>query len=121
VCAYSARDSSAGALVRNLTPAYFALVMATGIVSIAALGFDLPLFAKSLFAINLVAYIVLTVLTLLRAAIHPRLLFDGMVDHRVGAGFFTTVAASGLIGTQFLLIAGSEAAAVVLLTVGVAA
>jgi tellurite resistance protein TehA-like permease len=104
--------------MRNLTPAYFALVMATGIVSIAALGFDFPMLAKSLFAINVVAYVVLTVLTLLRAAMHPRLLFADMVDHRVGAGFFTAVAASCLIGAQFLLIADSEIAAVLFLTLG---
>jgi tellurite resistance protein TehA-like permease len=94
--------------------------MATGIVSIAALGFDLPLLAKSLFIINLLAYAILTLLTLLRAAIHPRLLFGDMVNHRVGVGFFTAVAASCLIGAQFLLIAGSKIAAIVFLIVGVA-
>lgn len=108
------------AFVRNLSPAYFALVMATGIVSLAALGFGFPVFAKSLFVINLVAYAVLTLLTLLQAAIHPRPFFHNMVDHRVGAGFFTAVAASCLIGAQFLLIAGSKIAAIVFLTVGAA-
>jgi tellurite resistance protein TehA-like permease len=68
--------------VRNLPPAYFALVMASGIVSVAPLGFDLPLFAKSLFVINLLAYAILILLTLLRAVIYPRLLFGDMVDHR---------------------------------------
>jgi tellurite resistance protein TehA-like permease len=106
--------------VRNLPPAYFAMVMATGIVSIAALDFDLPLFAKALFVFNLLASAVLTLLTLLRAAIYPRLIFEDMVDHRAGAGFFTMVAASCLIGAQFLLIAGSELAAVLFLTVGAA-
>jgi tellurite resistance protein TehA-like permease len=109
-----------GAFVRNLPPAYFALVMATGIVSIAALNFDLPLFAKSLFVINVVAYAVLTIMTVLRAVIHPRLMFRDMVDHRTGAGFFTAVAASCLIGAQFLLIAGSEVVAVLFLAVGAA-
>jgi tellurite resistance protein TehA-like permease len=84
--------------VRNLPPACFALVMATGIVSVAAHGFHLPLIAKSLFAINLIAYAVLIALTLLRAAIYPRLIFGDLVDHRVGPGFFTLVAASCLIG-----------------------
>jgi tellurite resistance protein TehA-like permease len=106
--------------VRHLPPAYFALVMATGIVSIAALNFDLPLFAKTLFVVNVFAYAVLTILTLTRAAIHPRLLFGDMVDHRAGAGFFTAVAASSLIGVQFLLIARSEVAAVLFLALGAA-
>ena len=106
--------------MRHLNPAYFALVMATGIVSIAALGFDLPTVAKALFAINVVAYVVLTALTLLRAAMLPRLLFADMADHRVGAGSFTVVAASCLIGGQFLLIAGSRIAAVLFLILGAA-
>jgi tellurite resistance protein TehA-like permease len=106
--------------MRNLPPAYFALVMATGIVSIAALGFGLPLFATSLFVFNLLAYAVLVLLTLLRATLYPRLLLGELVDHRAGAGFFTIVAASCLIGAQFLLIAGSEAAAVVFLALGAA-
>lgn len=106
--------------MRNLPPAYFALVMATGIVSVAALGFGLPLFAKSLFAVNLVAYAVLIALTLIRAAIYPRLLLGDLVDHRVGPGFFTLVAASCLIGAQFLLIAGNQTVAVIFLAAGVA-
>jgi tellurite resistance protein TehA-like permease len=109
-----------GRCVRNLPPAYFALVMATGIVSIAALGFDLPLFAKTLFVVNVLAYAFLSVLTLLRAAIYPRLLFGDMVDHRAGPGFFTAVAGSCLIGAQFLLIERSVVAAASFLTVGVA-
>lgn len=107
-------------LVRNLPPAYFALVMATGIVSVAALSFHLPLIARALFAINLVAYAVLIVLTAMRAAIHPRLILRDLVDHSVGPGFFTLVAASCLIGAQFLLIAGSQTVAAVFLTIGAA-
>jgi tellurite resistance protein TehA-like permease len=41
--------------VRNLPPAYFALAMATGIVSIAAKGLELPLLAllaEALFDVN---------------------------------------------------------------------
>jgi tellurite resistance protein TehA-like permease len=106
--------------MRNLPPAYFAMVMATGIVSIAALGLDLPLLAELLFGLNLLAYAVLAALTLMRAALYPRLMFGDMVDHRVGAGFFTAVAGSCLIGVQFLLIAGSNAAAALFLAVGVA-
>lgn len=105
--------------MRNLSPAYFALVMATGIVSIAALGYDFLLLAKALFVINVLAYAVLTAMTLLRAVVYPRLLFADMVDHRTGAGFFTAVAGSCLIGVQFLLIAGDEVVAAWFLAVGV--
>ena len=105
--------------MKNLSPAYFALVMATGIVSIAALSFDFVLLAKALFVINLLAYAVLTVLTFIRAVVYPRLLFADMIDHRVGAGFFTAVAGSCLIGVQFLLIAGDPVAAAWFLAVGI--
>ena len=97
--------------MRNLPPAYFALVMATGIVSIAAHGLELPLLAEALFGVNLVAYCALSVATLLRTALYPRLLFGDLVDHRIGPGYFTVVAGSGLVGAQFLVIAHSEAVA----------
>jgi tellurite resistance protein TehA-like permease len=94
--------------------------MATGIVSIGAEGLALPLLAEALFAANLVAYAVLAVLTLLRAAVYPQLFFGDLVDHRLGPGFFTAVAGSCLIGAQFLVIAHSKGAAVSFLVIGTA-
>ncbi|MDA8252411.1 MAG: tellurite resistance/C4-dicarboxylate transporter family protein [Rhodospirillales bacterium] len=105
--------------VKHLPPAYFALVMATGIVSIAAWNFDLSVVARSLFALNLAAYTVLAVLTILRIASYPRLFFGDMTDHRLGPGFFTAVAGSCILGVQFLVIANSTAAATGFLTLGV--
>jgi len=81
------------------------LVMATGIVSIAALDFHLRSLAIALFALNGVAYSVLIVLTVLRATGHwPEFAAD-LTDHLRGTGFFTTVAATCIIGVQFRLIA----------------
>jgi tellurite resistance protein TehA-like permease len=105
--------------VKHLPPAYFALVMATGIVSIAARDFGLSLLATALFAINLVAYATLSALTVLRAILYPRLFFADMTNHRLGPGFFTTVAASCILGVQLLLIAHSLAAAIAFLALGV--
>lgn len=42
--------------VKHLPPAYFALVMATGIISIAAWNFELTALASGLFVLNGVAY-----------------------------------------------------------------
>jgi tellurite resistance protein TehA-like permease len=106
--------------VKHLPPAYFALVMATGIISIAARDFQLPVLAMGLFAVNLVAYAVLSVLTGLRAIRYPRLFFADMTDHRLGPGFFTTVAGSCILGTQVLLMTQGLAAATVFLALGVA-
>jgi hypothetical protein len=42
-------------VVKHLSPAYFALVMATGVVSIAAWDLRLPVLAMGLFVFNIVA------------------------------------------------------------------
>jgi tellurite resistance protein TehA-like permease len=52
----------------GLHPAYFALVMATGIVSIASHLTGIPVVPKVLFALNLALYPLLWLLTALHAA-----------------------------------------------------
>jgi tellurite resistance protein TehA-like permease len=99
---------------RDLSPAYMAMVMATGIVSIAGFMLDITSVAVGLFAINIVAYIVLGVLTLLRLAWYPRIFFSDLVDHQRGPGFFTFVAGSCVLGSQFILIADNYDIALVL-------
>jgi len=89
----------------TLSPAYFGLVMATGIVSIGAQLLGLPLLARTLFALNLLAYGVLWLLYLARLALHPRALLRDLIDHLRGPGFFTVVAASSVLGAQFLVLA----------------
>jgi tellurite resistance protein TehA-like permease len=104
--------------MKHLSPAYFALVMATGVVSIAAWDFDLLILAIGLFAFNLAAYAVVTCLTALRAIRYPRLFWADMTDHRFAPGFFTAVAGSCILGIQFLQIAHSLATAAVFLALG---
>jgi tellurite resistance protein TehA-like permease len=106
--------------VKHLSPAYFALVMATGIVSIAAWDFGLPVLAAGLFAFNLVAYVIVACLTAARLICYPQLFFADMTDHRLGPGFFTAVAATCIVGTQFLLLSGSLATATAFLALGIA-
>ena len=101
--------------IAGLYPGYFSLVMATGIVSIAALFEGWPVVAWALFAINGVAYAVLWVLTLIRLFRWPRRLFGDMVDHRRGPGFFTLVAGSAVLGNQFVLLADQPTVAMMLL------
>ena len=103
-----------------LPPAYFALVMATGIVSIAAWDFGFAIPAVTLFVFNLAAYAFVVCLTAVRLIRYPRRFFADMTDHRVGPGFFAAVAASCILGTQFLLMARSLLAASVLLALGIA-
>ncbi len=118
-CAPRDANNEPRGAVKHLPPAYFALVMATGIVSIAAGDFHLPVLAAVLFVLNLVAYAVLSGLTVVRAIHYPRLFFADMTDHRLGTGFFTMVAGSCILGVQLLLIAHSLAAATVFLVLGI--
>lgn len=106
--------------IRDLFPGYFALVMATGIVSIAChlLGFEWP--AQALFVLNQVAYGILWLLLLLRLVLYRRQLLADLTDHARGPGFFTLVVATCVLGNQFLLLAGNRAAALVLWCLGFA-
>jgi len=106
--------------VRGLSPAYFALVMATGIVSVDAHLLGLPGVATALFRLNIAAYVVIGVLAVLRAAWFPRELLRDLVDHQRGPGFFTGVAASGVLGSQFVLFEGSYTIAAALWVVALA-
>ena len=90
--------------VRDLHPAYFAMVMATGIVSIAAQLLQMRTIAVSLSWLNLVAFATLWVLTLARLLYHRRRFFVDLIDHNRGVGFFTMVAASCVLGSQCLLV-----------------
>jgi tellurite resistance protein TehA-like permease len=90
--------------VRDLHPAYFAMVMATGIVSIAAQLLQMRTIAVSLSWLNLAAFATLWVLTLARLLYHRRRFFADLIDHNRGVGFFTMVAASCVLGSQCLLV-----------------
>ncbi|WP_323035934.1 tellurite resistance/C4-dicarboxylate transporter family protein [Pararhodobacter sp.] len=90
--------------VDGLSPAYFGMVMATGIVSLAANQIGLPIVAWALFGVAGLAYLVLWWLTLLRLLRHPRRMLADVSDHLRGPGFFTMVAASSILGSQCLIL-----------------
>lgn len=103
---YSARAVRAALAVglEDLPPVYFALVMATGVVSVAADIYGMRAIAVALLAINAIAYVALWALTLLRLGRHPRRLLDDLGDHQRGWGFLTIVAGSSVLGVQFILL-----------------
>src|ERR1051326_7072354 len=94
--------------MKTLHPSYFALVMATGIVSIATKLLGWPYLPMTLLAVNLVAYAVLWLLTIARIARYPRDVFADLIDHQRGVGFFTTVAATSVLGSDLVIVAGEE-------------
>lgn len=105
--------------VKDLSPAYFALVMATGIVSIAADTAGMRWVAVALLGINVVAYVVLWALTLLRIVWYRSDFLDDLKDHRRSVGFFATVAGTCVLGSQSILVAGGYLPATLLWGVGI--
>jgi tellurite resistance protein TehA-like permease len=91
--------------VAELSPAYFGVVMATGIVSLAAHMLAMRGLAQVLFRFNLLAYGVLWLLTVARMVRYPGRFFGDLVDHLRGPGFFTTVAGTSILGSQFVILA----------------
>jgi len=85
-------------------PAYFALAMATGIVAIACHLFGLVELAVALARVNLVAYPTLWVLLVMRAVMFRERFIADWADHGRAPGFFTIVAATGVVGTQAVLL-----------------
>ena len=102
--AHSPATTGGAAALERLHPAYFALVMATGIVSIAAQIQGLRLIAITLLGINVAAYTGLWVVMAARAKLYPRPFLADISDHTRGPGFFTWVAGTGVFGAQFVLI-----------------
>ncbi len=105
--------------VRAFPPAYFALVMATGIVSIACERLDMRALAVALFALNLASYVTLWAVALLRLARYPGAMLADLLDHRLGVGFFTWVAATGVLASQCLVVVTWPAVAMGLWAVAV--
>ncbi len=110
----SGRSPGLRAAVRDLSPAYFAMVMATGIVSLAADTFDMGVVARVLFAANVAIFLVLALLTGLRLAWFPKAVLADLADHQRGPGFFTLVAGSCVLGSQFIQLAGDYRVASIL-------
>lgn len=89
--------------VRELSPAYFGLVMATGIIAIAAHQQQWPFIAQTLFAISCVSWVILTFFYSYRASRFTKDFTEDLVSHSKGPAFFTTVAGTALVGSQILV------------------
>ncbi|HVW45651.1 MAG TPA: tellurite resistance/C4-dicarboxylate transporter family protein [Solirubrobacterales bacterium] len=90
--------------LENLSPSYFAMAMATGIVSIGCQLLGLRPVAIALFAVNIATYVVLWVLDLWRVVRFPRHVLADLVSHRRGLGFLTIVAATGVLGAEMVIL-----------------
>jgi tellurite resistance protein TehA-like permease len=82
--------------------------MATGIVAVAVELQGARALALALTVIGATAYLVLWLLTGARVARFPRAVLRDLSDHGRGVGFFTAVAATGVLGSQLVVILGER-------------
>lgn len=89
--------------LETLNPAYFALVMATGIVSISMHLHGVPLLPTLLLWLNVAFFAVLVIATAARAALFRKAFAADIQSHSRGVGFFSLVAASAVFGSQLVV------------------
>ncbi|MFC5994060.1 tellurite resistance/C4-dicarboxylate transporter family protein [Pseudonocardia hispaniensis] len=106
--------------VATLDPAYFALVMATGIVSVGVGNLGLGSLSALLLWLAVACYVVLVVLNCWRCAAHRSTVAADLRDPGRGFGAFTFVAGTNVLGAR-LLTDGHHGTALVLLACGASA
>jgi tellurite resistance protein TehA-like permease len=110
--------STIGDVLRDWDPIYFALVMATGIVSIAARLLGLRPVGTVLFGCNVLAYVVISAFTLAQIGRDPSAAVRDLIDYDRAVGSFTAIAGTCVLGSQFVVFDVSIAIATGLLAVG---
>jgi tellurite resistance protein TehA-like permease len=90
--------------LKTLHPAYFALVMATSIVSIATYLHGIPVLPKVLFGLNALFLAGLVAATGARMVRYPQAFAADMQSHSRGVGFFTIAAGIATFGTELVLL-----------------
>ncbi|WP_062108096.1 tellurite resistance/C4-dicarboxylate transporter family protein [Bacillus niameyensis] len=95
-------------------PGYFALVMATGALSIGSFLLSYEVIAKVLLYINIVAYLCLWGITLIRLFGYFHKLKMDLMSHEKGPAFFTLVAGTSVFGSQLIIVGGNHSFSVFL-------
>src|ERR1044071_9267335 len=103
----------------DLFPGYFALVMATGIISIACFLLGMKAVSFVLLVISVIAYIVLCLLLLIRLLFFFSRVKTDIKDHVRGPGFFTVVAGTCVLGSALLIVVDQYRFAMVLWFAGI--
>lgn len=104
--------------IRQFYPGYFALVMATGIISIGCFFLQMTFIARLLFYINVASYSIVWVLTLLRLFRFSRDVWADFSSHAKGPAFLTVVAGTCILGSQFAILEQSRTMPLILWIVG---
>jgi tellurite resistance protein TehA-like permease len=89
--------------VQGLAPGYFALVMASGIISVGLLLKGFTRLSVALLLACAVSFAVLLVLTLWRLAAYRPSVVKDLTDPRRGFGFFTFIAGTNVLGVRLAM------------------
>ncbi len=92
--------------VATLYPGYFAMVMATGIVAIAASQHGLRWLANGLLAIAAASWAVLSLLLVVRIIRYWSRFVADVTDHAKGFAFLTAVAGTNILGSTVGMVHG---------------
>ncbi len=103
----------------ELPPGYFAMVMATGIVSISSHLVGFEFISALLFWFNVAFYGGLWLLYIARIIIYPAHVARDLTDHNRSVGYFTVVAGTCILGTQMLILHQALRPSMALLALGV--
>jgi len=88
----------------GLSPANFAIVMATGILGVAAHQQGFEGFALLMLAVATLAWPALAALTLVRLWLHRPSLLADLRSHQRAPGFFTAVAGTSVLGSAWIVL-----------------
>lgn len=106
-------------LNENLASANFAMVMSTGIVSVALNLLGCRLGAMLLFAVNIIMFLVLWPLYIRKTFCYFTRMKEDFAGHLSGPGFLTIVAGTCILGSQFADLAHNFTVALWLFWLGV--
>ena len=84
--------------LKDLYPGYFAMTMATGIISVALHLQNFHFLANVFFVLAIITWIIMTILYTWRLVKFPKTVFDNLLNPKVTFIFFTFVAATDISG-----------------------
>jgi tellurite resistance protein TehA-like permease len=113
-------EARLGRAVEGLTPGYFALVMATGIISVGTHLEHRRLVSDVLLMVCAVAFVVLLGLTTARLVLYRPAVVSDFPDPRRAFGFFTFVAGTNVLGVRLGVAGHSSVTAGLLVASGLA-
>ncbi|MBI2522267.1 MAG: tellurite resistance/C4-dicarboxylate transporter family protein [Bdellovibrio sp.] len=90
--------------LEDMFPSNFALAMATGIVAIVAYRLGLKELGLTLSWINIIVFPILWSLFLARVVMYPKNVLADCMSHQRAYGFFTSVAATSIVGSQLVVL-----------------